>query len=68
MNQPWDDSVKSLVRYPDIVKWMDQNLEWTTQVGDAFLNQPADVMNTIQQLRLEAIAAGTLVDCPHKEL
>ena len=50
-NQPWDDSVKSLARYPDVVKWMDQNLEWTTQVGDAFLNQPADVMNTIQQLR-----------------
>ena len=50
-NQPWDDSVKSLVRYPDVVKWMDQNLEWTTQVGEAFLDQPADVMNTIQQLR-----------------
>ena len=50
VNQPWDDSVKSLVRYPDVVKWMDQNLEWTTQVGEAFLDQPADVMNTIQQL------------------
>ena len=68
VNQPWDDSVKSLVRYPDIVKWMDQNLEWTTQVGDAFLNQPADVMNTIQQLRVQAIAAGTLVDCPQQRI
>ena len=68
MNQPWDDSVRSLVRYPDIVKWMDQNLEWTTQVGDAFLNQPADVMNTIQQLRAQAIAAGTLVDCPQQRI
>ena len=37
-NQPWDDSVKSLIRYPDIVRWMDQNLEWTTQVGDVFLD------------------------------
>ena len=27
-NQPWDDSVKSLVRYPDVLKWMDQNLDW----------------------------------------
>jgi hypothetical protein len=43
-NQPWDDSVKSLVRYPDVLKWMDQNLEWTTAVGEAFLDQPADVM------------------------
>ena len=67
-NQPWDDSVKSLVRYPDVVKWMDQNLEWTTQVGEAFLDQPADVMNTIQQLRAQAIAAGNLVDTPQQRI
>ena len=67
-NQPWDDSVKSLVRYPDVVKWMDQNLEWTTQVGEAFLDQPADVMNTIQQLRAQAIAAGNLTDCPQQRI
>ena len=67
-NQPWDDSVKSLVRYPDIVKWMDQNLEWTTQLGEAFLDQPADVMNTIQQLRAQARAAGTLVDTPQQKV
>ncbi|HET7238297.1 MAG TPA: DUF3300 domain-containing protein, partial [Terrimicrobiaceae bacterium] len=41
--QPWDESVKSLVRYPDVVRWMDENLAWTTQVGEAFLEQPADV-------------------------
>jgi hypothetical protein len=29
-NQPWEDSVKSLARYPDVLKWMDQNLEWTS--------------------------------------
>ena len=67
-NQPWDDSVKSLVRYPDIVKWMDQNLEWTTQLGEAFLDQPADVMNIIQQLRAQARAAGTLVDTPQQKV
>jgi Protein of unknown function (DUF3300) len=67
-NQPWDESVKSLVRYPDVVKWMDENLEWTTQVGEAFLDQPADVMNTIQQLRAQAIAAGNLVDTPEQRI
>jgi hypothetical protein len=67
-NQPWDDSVKSLVRYPDVVKWMDQNLEWTTQVGEAFLDQPADVMNAIQQLRARAIAAGNLIDTPQQRI
>jgi hypothetical protein len=67
-NQPWDDSVKSLVRYPDIVKWMDQNLAWTTQLGEAFLDQPADVMNTIQRLRAQARAAGTLIDTPQQRV
>jgi hypothetical protein len=47
---------------------MDQNLEWTTQVGEAFLDQPADVMNTIQQLRAQAIAAGNLIDTPQQKI
>jgi hypothetical protein len=67
-NQPWDDSVKSLVRYPDILHWMDQNLEWTTAVGEAFLDQPADVMNSIQGLRAEAVAAGNLTDTPQQHV
>ena len=67
-NQPWDDSVKALARYPDLLKWMDQNLEWTTQVGETFLDQPADVMNSIQQLRAQAIAAGNLVDTPQQTI
>ncbi len=67
-DQPWDDSVKSLVRYPDVLKWMDQNLEWTTALGDAFLDQPADVMNSIQALRAEAIAAGNLTDTPQQRV
>ena len=67
-NQPWDDSVKSLAHYPDVLKWMDQNLEWTTAVGEAFLDQPADVMNSIQGLRAEAKAAGNLTDTPHQRV
>ena len=67
-NQPWDDSVKSLVRYPEVLKWMDQNLEWATTVGEAFLDQPADVMNSIQRLRAEAIAAGNLTDTPQQHV
>ncbi len=67
-NQPWDESVRSLARYPDIVKWMDQNLQWTTQLGEVFLDQPADVMNAIQQLRAQARAAGTLVDTPQQKV
>src|ERR1051326_500733 len=60
--QPWDDSVRALAHYPDLVKWMDENLRWTQQVGEAFLDQPAEVMKSVQHLRAEARAAGTLVD------
>ncbi len=64
--QSWDDSVKSLSHYPDVVKWMDENLAWTKQAGEAFASQPADVMNAIQRLRTAARAAGTLVDSPQQ--
>ena len=68
VNQSWDESVKSLVRYPDVLKWMDQNLDWTTALGEAFLDQPADVMNAIQGLRMEALAAGNLADSPQQQV
>ncbi|HTB79354.1 MAG TPA: DUF3300 domain-containing protein [Opitutaceae bacterium] len=67
-SQPWDDSVKALAHYPDVIKWMDANLEWTKGVGAAFLQQPADVMKSIQQLRAQARAAGTLVDTPQQQV
>ena len=65
-NQSWDNSVQSLASYPDVVTWMDQNLEWTTSLGQAFLVQPADVMNAIQELRAQAQAAGNLVNTPQQ--
>jgi hypothetical protein len=64
--QPWDDSVKSLVYYPDVLVWMEENLEWTAAVGEAFMDQPADVMNAIQHLRAVARANGTLKDTPEQ--
>lgn len=66
--QPWDDSVKSLTRYPDVLSWMDQNLDWTASVGEAFVNQPADVMNAVQALRAQAKAAGSLIDTPQQKV
>ncbi len=66
--EPWDDSVKALARYPDMLTWMDENLDWTRQAGAAFLAQPADVMNAIQRLRAQARASGTLVDTPEQEV
>ena len=65
-NQSWDNSVQSLASYPDVVTWMAQNLEWTTSLGQAFLVQPAEVMNAIQKLRAQAQAAGNLVSTPQQ--
>jgi hypothetical protein len=67
-HRAWDESVKSLVSYPEVLKWMDENLEWTRQVGAAFLAQPADVMQAVQRLRAKARAAGTLVDTPQQQV
>src|ERR1035441_9134509 len=50
--QPWDPSVQGLAHYPTVLKWLDDNLPWTTEVGQAFLNQQQEVMASIQRLRL----------------
>lgn len=58
--QPWDASVQALARYPGILKYLDDNLAWTTELGEAFLNQQQDVMDSVQRLRAEAQNAGNL--------
>lgn len=60
-DRDWDPSVKSLVAFPNILQRMDENLDWTRSLGDAFLEQEPYVMDTVQQLRQRARAAGTLV-------
>ncbi|HVU34959.1 MAG TPA: DUF3300 domain-containing protein [Opitutaceae bacterium] len=67
-DQPWDDSVKALAHYPEVIRWMDQNLEWTQQLGQAFAGQSADVMNAIQRLRAQARAVGNLGSTPQQQV
>ncbi len=59
-DQPWDASVKSLVAVPQVLAMMDEKLDWTEQLGDAFLGQQAQVMDTVQALRRRAYDAGNL--------
>ena len=66
--QPWDASVQALARYPTVLKWMDDNLNWTVQVGQAFLNQQPDVMNSIQRLRATASKLGNLQSTPQQQV
>ena len=58
--QPWDPSVKAITQFPSVLANMDQNLSWTQSLGDAYYNQPQDVMNAIQVMRQKAEAAGNL--------
>lgn len=56
----WDSSVISLLNYPEIVKMMSDDLDWTEQLGDTVAAQQDDVLNAIQQLREEAEAKGII--------
>ncbi len=58
--QTWDTSVKSLVPFPDVLAMMSDKLDWTQKLGDAFLEQEKDVMDTVQKLRRKANEAGNL--------
>lgn len=58
--QQWDASVKSLVNFPQVVTMMSEQLEWTQKVGDAFLADQKQVLDTIQSLRAKAQASGNL--------
>ncbi len=56
----WDPSVQSLTAFPQILDMMDEKLDWTEDLGEAFLAQQADVMDSVQALRRRAEAAGNL--------
>jgi hypothetical protein len=58
--QNWDPSVKSLVNFPSLLQMMNDRLEWMQMLGDAFLAQEEQVMDTVQQLRWRAQAQGSL--------
>lgn len=58
----WDASVVRLTVVPDVITMMSNHLDWTTQLGDAFLSNPTEVMNAIQALRKRAADAGFLKD------
>jgi hypothetical protein len=58
--ETWDASVKSLVAFPDVLTMMNDKLDWTQKLGDAFLAQQKDVMDAVQRLRVKAKESGNL--------
>jgi hypothetical protein len=64
--QNWDPSIQALVVFPDVLNRMASNIRWTTDLGNAFLAQQADVMNAVQRMRAQAQAAGRLSSNPQE--
>src|SRR5437868_5261140 len=58
--QPWDPSVQSLAATPDVVQRLAGNIQWTTDLGNAFLAQQSDVMSAVQRMRAKAQGTGNL--------
>jgi len=58
--QPWDDSVKSLIATPSVLEMMNSKIDWTQKLGNAVIDQQADVMDAIQRLRAKAQANNKL--------
>ncbi len=64
----WDPSIKALTAFPDVLDMLNHNLEWTTNLGNAYYNQPQDVMQTVQVLRQRAEQAGNLQSTPQEDV
>src|SRR5580698_3854551 len=64
----WDPSVKALAAFPQVLAMMNRDLQWTTDLGNAYYNQPQDILQTIQVMRQRAEDAGTLRSTPQENL
>ena len=60
VDDKWDDAVKSLLNYPDVVKMMSGDLDWTSALGEAVVADQGEVLEAIQSFRRKAQAAGNL--------
>lgn len=64
-DEDWDPSVKALVAFPHLLERLSDDLDWTEQLGEAFLASEEQVLDTVQNLRQRAIAEGSLNDMEH---
>jgi len=66
--QNWDPSVKALTAFPQVLAEMDGNLGWMTDLGNAYYNQPQDLLEAVQGMRQRAEAAGNLQSTPQEQV
>jgi len=67
-DQPWDESVKAVAHYPKVLFTLAAQPDWTSALGQAYIAQSTDVMNSIQRLRAMALAQGNLVSTSQQRL
>jgi hypothetical protein len=66
--QNWDPSIQALVPFQEAIKRLTSDIRWTTDLGNAFLAQQADVMSAVQRMRARAKDSGKLVDTPQQKV
>jgi hypothetical protein len=66
--QSWDPSVKALTQFPAVLANMKQNLAWTSELGDVYMNQQQDAAQAIQTMRQHAKQAGNLNSTPQEKV
>jgi len=66
--QPWDPSVQAMALLPDVVKRLTDDIQWTTDLGNAFLAQQSDVMDAVQRMRQKAQQTGNLKSTPQQQV
>ena len=64
--QPWDENVKALAKFPDLIQKLNDDLTWTMDLGQAFVDQQKELMDTIQMLRTKANSTGVLKTTPQQ--
>ncbi|HEX4971625.1 MAG TPA: DUF3300 domain-containing protein, partial [Steroidobacteraceae bacterium] len=64
--QPWDPSIQAMAGLPDLVRRLVNDIQWTTDLGNAFLAQQNDVMDAVQRMRHKAQDKGTLTSTPQQ--
>jgi hypothetical protein len=60
VNEKWDDPIKSLLNYPEVIKMMSQDLDWTTELGEAVVKDQGSVLDAIQSFRRRTQSVGKL--------
>ena len=64
--QSWDPSIQAMAALPDLVKRLADDIQWTTDLGNVFLAQQADIMEAVQRMRRKAQDKGTLTSTPQQ--